>query len=72
MKRTSLHESLHLKVLGLRKAAYTYMWVRVYVSVTRQECHAKDFAGAVITQCMVYRAILDSTELLATKSQKLQ
>ena len=33
---------------------HVYMWVCVYVSVTCQECQAKDFAGAVITQCIAF------------------
>ena len=36
------------------------MCVAIYMSVKRLECHAKDFAGAVITQCIAF-AILDST-----------
>ena len=56
---------------------YVYMWVslRVYVSVTRQECHAKDFAGAVITQCIAFagpQSYIKQHCTLATKSQKLQ
>ena len=31
---------------------YVYMWV--CVSVMRQECHTKAFAGAVITQCIAF------------------